>query len=63
MILYISRSFLNLIDKWISWHNRKISSHDFCMEFEKVYRTEIEDRMKSKKKFKKRILREMVRGE
>jgi len=56
-------SMKDLIDLWIDWNEKRIESHDFCMEFEKQFRKEIQDRIKVKRNLKKKILRQMVRDE
>jgi len=54
---------VDLIEKWLEWNEKKITSHDFCMAFESVFRKEIRERIKYHRSLKKRILREMVRDE
>lgn len=53
----------DIIDKWIEWNEKKISSHDFCMEFEKFFRKEIRERIRLQQSLRKKILRQMVREE
>lgn len=52
-----------LIDIWLEWNEKRIHAHDFCMAFEKMFRTDIRERIKQKHTLKKKILRQMVREE
>jgi hypothetical protein len=49
-----------LIEKWIDWNEKKITSHDFCMEFEKLFRKEIGEKIKQKMTLQSKIKRQMV---
>jgi len=53
----------DLIDIWLDWNEKRIHSHDFCMAFEKEFRKEIRERIQRKQNLKKKILRQMVRGD
>lgn len=54
---------LRVIDKWIEWNNKMLSSHGFCMYYEAMYRKEIRERIKQKLALRDKIKREMVRDE
>lgn len=60
---FLKTQHSTLIDVWLKWNEKKIHAHDFCMAFEKEFRTEIRARIKQHQSLKKRILREMVREE
>ena len=54
---------MDLIQKWIEWNEKKITSHDFCMAFEEMFRREIKKTIKKKLQLKQKIERQMIRDE
>lgn len=46
----------DLISSWIDWNEKRITADDFCMLFEKIFRSEIRNRINLRLKIKKQMV-------